>query len=41
MIDLSKYPKTKKLLERTGMTLDQALIWTENEQKKQEKKNQT
>ena len=26
---LDKYPKTKRLLSETGMSLDQALIWTE------------
>jgi hypothetical protein len=31
---LDKYPKTKKFLEETGMTIDQALIWTEQEIKK-------
>ena len=28
---LSKYPRTRQLLEETGMTLEQALIWTECE----------
>lgn len=28
---LEKYPKTKHFLETTGMTLDQALIFTERE----------
>lgn len=28
---LDKYPRTKQLLEKTGMTLEQALIWTECE----------
>jgi hypothetical protein len=35
---LSKYPRTKKFLEKTGMTLDQALIFTEIELKKLEEK---
>lgn len=34
MIDWSKYPKAKQLLDETGMTLDQALIWTETELRK-------
>ena len=33
-MDLLKYPKTKRLLEETGMTLEQALIWTEKELEK-------
>ena len=32
---LDKYPRAKQFLEETGMTLDQALIWTEQELKKQ------
>ncbi len=34
---LRKYPKTKHFLETTGMTLDQALIFTEIEIKKLER----
>lgn len=33
---LDKYPKTKQVMESTGMTLDQLLIWTEQELLKQE-----
>ena len=35
---LSKYPRTKKLMETTGMTLEQMLIWTECEEEKIKKK---
>jgi hypothetical protein len=31
---LSKYPRTKAFLEKTGMTLDQAFIWIELELEK-------
>lgn len=37
--NISDYPKARKFLERTGMTLEQALIWTETELKKPESKN--
>lgn len=37
-MNLDKFPRAKQLLETTGMTLDQALIWTENELKKQQEK---
>ena len=33
---LDKYPRTKRLLQETEMTLDQALIFTEVELKKLE-----
>ena len=35
-IDWSKYPKTKRLMDETGMTLEQLYIWTEIELSKQE-----
>ena len=31
MIDWSKYPRTKQFMDETGMTLEQAYIWIENE----------
>ena len=34
---LKKYPKTNDLLNKTGMSLDEALLWTELEMKKQGK----
>ena len=36
---LDKYPRTKHFLQKTGMTLDQALIFTEIEIKKLEEYN--
>ena len=33
-LDWTKYPKTKTLMDSTGMTLDQVLIFTENALKK-------
>lgn len=37
MMDFKKeYPRTYAFLQRTGMTLDQALIWTKEEMKKLE-----
>jgi hypothetical protein len=39
MIDMLKFPRTKKFLEETHMTLDDALIWTEIEIKKMEENN--
>jgi len=35
-VEWAKYPRTKRLLEETGMTLEQALIWTECELEKLE-----
>lgn len=40
MIDkefLSKYPRTKAFLEKTGFTLEQAFIWIEQELEKRER----
>ena len=38
MVDFSKYPRTQRfLIEHPGMTLDQLLIWTENELKNKER----
>lgn len=37
-MDLKKYPKTKSFLETTGMTIDEAFVFTENEIKKIEQK---
>jgi len=34
MIDLSKYPRTKRYLQVTGMTLEEALEATEKELEK-------
>ena len=31
---LSKYPRTKLFLEKTGMTLEEAYIWIEQELEK-------
>jgi hypothetical protein len=31
MIEWSKYPKTKQLMNETGMTLEQLYIWIETE----------
>lgn len=31
MIDWSKYPRVKQIMQETGMTLDQAYIWIEQE----------
>ena len=33
-MDFDKYPRTKRFLEETGMTLDQTFIWVETECKK-------
>lgn len=33
-MDWSKYPRVKKILDETGMTLDQAYIWIEQELEK-------
>lgn len=35
---LSKYPRTKRLMEETGMSIEQAFIWTECEVEKLRKK---
>ncbi len=40
-MDLSKYPRTKQFLEETNMTLEQAMIWTENELQKKKSKIKT
>ena len=37
-MNLWRYPRTNKFLEETGMTLQQALIWTEKELEKREGK---
>jgi len=29
MVDWSKYPKTKKIMDETGLSLDELLVWTE------------
>jgi hypothetical protein len=34
MIDWSKYPKTKHLMDTTGMSLEQVYIWVETECRK-------
>ena len=31
MIDFSKYPRVKRFLEETGMSLHEAYLWIENE----------
>jgi hypothetical protein len=33
-MDWSKYPRVKKIMDETGMTLDQAFIWIEQELEK-------
>lgn len=33
-MDFSKYPKTKAMMEKTDLTLDQLLEWTEKEVEK-------
>ena len=30
-MDLTKYPRTKQLMDETGMSLDQLLKWTEKQ----------
>ena len=30
-MDFSKYPRTRAMMEKTGMTLDQLLEWTEKQ----------
>jgi len=34
MIDWSKYPKTKQLMDETGMNLERVSIWVETELQK-------
>jgi len=34
MNSLDQYPRVKKFLEKTGYSLDEALVWTEQELKK-------
>ena len=34
---LDKYPRTKKAIEKTGMTIDELLIWSEKEIERLEK----
>jgi hypothetical protein len=33
---LDKFPRTKKFLDKTGMTLEEAYIWLENELEKRD-----
>ncbi len=40
-IDKDKYPSAYRLLKETGMTLDQALIYTESELEKLETNKKT
>ena len=36
---LDRYPRTKKLLDETGMSVEQALVWSEIEIGKIEKRS--
>ena len=33
-MDFSKYPRTKQIMDETGMTLEQVFIWVETECRK-------